>query len=584
MQYWGSWEPRKWHPSYIRAADRPLLLWVTKRLMLATLTMLAFGSGPVGLRSHATRPRGNQRQGKGRRLLSRRPKGFNERELEMIMPFDESGVTTGQDRIKRYTGLTTNLVQLLRSVVDTSGEREAIVELDGDRVSYADLWERSSRVAGGLRAAGTRPGDRVANRLPNGNAWVYAFWGIVMAGAVLVPVNTRFTEAEAAYVIEDSGSSYVIEAGRPLPDGDPLVIDNMPHTALAAIFYTSGTTGLPKGAMTTHENFLSNIETCIRCLDVGGEDQPITLISVPLFHVTACNSQLLLLMAMAGTSVIMPNFEVTAFLKAIEREHISILTSVPAIYWLAVQHPRFSATDVSSVRSLSYGGAPIAPDLVRQIQSAFPTARVGNGFGLTETSSVCTYLPHEYASRHADSVGFAAPVVDLRLENPDPDSGVGELLVRGPNVISGYWRKPEQTHEAFVDGWLRTGDLARIDDAGLVVLVDRKKDMINRGGENVYCVEVENALNLHPAVGEVAVIGVPDQMMGEKVGAVIVLMPGEQLDLTELRAFARQHLADFKVPQFLALREGPLPRNPSGKVLKPVLREETTWAAGDPSE
>jgi len=275
----------------------------------------------------------------------------------------------------------------------------------------------------------------------------------------------------------------------------------------------------------------------------------------------------------------MPAFEVGAFLRAIEDERISVLTTVPAIYWLALQSPLFAGIDTSSVRALSYGGAPIAPDLVHRIQQAFPTARVGNGFGLTETSSVSTYLPHEHAAEHADSIGFAAPVVDLDLADPDPATGVGELLVRGPHVVAGYWRKPEQTAEAFVDGWLHTGDVARIDAQGLVRLVDRKKDMINRGGENVYCVEVENALAAHPAVGEVAVVGVPDPVMGEKVGAVVVPRPGTELDPADLVRFAARHLADFKVPQYVAVRTEPLPRNAGGKVLKPTLRSETPWGA-----
>jgi long-chain acyl-CoA synthetase len=229
------------------------------------------------------------------------------------------------------------------------------------------------------------------------------------------------------------------------------------------------------------------------------------------------------------------------------------------------------------VRSVSYGGAPIAPDLVHRIKEAFPTARVGNGFGLTETSSVSTYLPDEYAAEHADSVGFAAPVVDVDVGEPDPATGVGELLIRGPHVVAGYWRKPEQTAETFVGGWLHSGDLARIDDEGLVFIVDRKKDMINRGGENVYCVEVENALAAHPAVGEVAVIGVADSMMGEKVGAVVVPLPGRELDPQQLLVFATERLADFKVPQYISVRTEALPRNPGGKVLKPPLREQTEW-------
>jgi acyl-CoA synthetase (AMP-forming)/AMP-acid ligase II len=379
------------------------------------------------------------------------------------------------------------------------------------------------------------------------------------------------------YVIEDSGATYVAEPDSALPDGEPLEVTDQAHTELAGIFYTSGTTGFPKGAMTTHENFLSNIETCLRCLGLPRGEQLSTLISVPLFHVTGCNSQLLVVTAVGGTSVIMPAFEVTAFLRAIEDEHIAVLTTVPAIYWLALQQPGFAGIDTSSVRSLSYGGAPIAPDLVHRLQAAFPTAVVGNGFGLTETSSVSTYLPDEYAAEHADSVGFAAPVVDLDVAERDPRTGVGELLIRGPNVVAGYWRKPEQTAETFVDGWLHSGDLARIDAEGLVFIVDRKKDMISRGGENVYCVEVENALAAHPAVGEVAVVGVADSMMGEKVGAVVVPLPGLELDPQELVVFARERLADFKVPQYVAVRTDPLPRNPGGKVLKPPLREQTHW-------
>ena len=497
----------------------------------------------------------------------------------MPAPFDLSGMATGSDGVRRYTGLAENLLHLLRASVDRRPDREAVVEVGGPRLSYRELWDRSARVAGGLRAAGIEPGDRVANRLPNGVDWVLAFWGTLLAGAVAVPVNTRFAPPEVDYVLTDSGASYVFEPGAALPDGEPVTETDQGHRDLAAIFYTSGTTGFPKGAMTTHENFLSNCETCLRCLVLDRSEHLTTLISVPLFHVTGCNSQLLVLTGIAGTSVIMPVFDVAAFLGAIEQERISVLTTVPAIYHLALQHPDFERTDTSSVRALSYGGAPIAPDLVHRLQKAFPTARVGNGFGLTETSSVSTYLPHEWAAEHADSVGFAAPVVDLDLADVDPASGVGELLIRGPHVVAGYWRKPEQTAQTFVDGWLHSGDLARIDDEGLVHLVDRMKDMINRGGENVYCVEVENALAAHPAVGEVAVVGVPDDVMGEKVGAVVVPRPGSELDPRELVSFARGQLADFKVPQYVAVRSDPLPRNAGGKVLKPVLRQETSWGA-----
>jgi len=298
---------------------------------------------------------------------------------------------------------------------------------------------------------------------------------------------------------------------------------------------------------------------------------------VPLFHVTGCNSQLLPTTEVGGTTVIMPAFDIQAFLRAIRDQHINLLTSVPAVYWFAIQQPNFGDFDMREVRWVSYGGAPIAPALVHQIMEKFPNARVGNGFGLTETSSISTFLPHEYAIEHADSVGFAAPVVDLDVFEPDPATGVGELLVRGPNVVAGYWNKAQATAETFVNGWLHSGDLGRIDRLGLAYVVDRKKDMINRGGENVYCVEVENALAAHPAVLEVAVVGVPDTMMGEKVGAVVVPAPGCTLEPAEVIAFARTHLADFKVPQYVVVRSELLPRNPGGKVLKPALRSQTEW-------
>jgi len=492
--------------------------------------------------------------------------------------FDMTSVTRGPDGIKRYAGLPPNLVHMLRTAVERFGAAEAVVETGaGPRLSYASLWDRAARVAGGLRGLGVERGDRVAIRLGNGVDWVLAFFGAVLADAIVVPVNTRFTEEEASYVVTDSGAKYVFMPGAALPDGGSLAVDDQAPADPAAIFYTSGTTGFPKGAVTSHENFLSNAETCRRALYVDPAGLR-TLISVPLFHVTGCNSQLVVAMYVGGTAVIMPAFEVGAFLRAIEEERIDTMVTVPAIYWLAINQPAFASTDISRVRSVSYGGAPIAPDLVARLAKAFPQARLGNGFGLTETSSVSTFLPHEFVA-HADSVGFPAPVCDVRLDSVLPD-GTGELLIRGPNVVSGYWNKPEATAEAFTGGWLYSGDLARIDDEGLVYLVDRVKDMINRGGENVYSIEVENVLAGAPGVGEAAVVAVPDEMMGEKVGAVIVPAAAGELDVAAVIAHCRTHLADFKVPQYVSVRAQPLPRNPGGKLLKRSLRDQTSW--GDP--
>ena len=306
-----------------------------------------------------------------------------------------------------------------------------------------------------------------------------------------------------------------------------------------------------------------------------------TLVSVPLFHVTGCNSQLIPVLELGGRIEILSGpLDLDGFFEAVGSHGVNQLVSVPAIYHAVVHDPRFAELDVSRVRWVSYGGAPISESLVQLIKRSFPNARVGNGFGLTETSSLTSFLPHEEAEDHADSVGFAMPVVDLALDEPDPQSGTGELLVRGPNVVQGYWNKPRETAETFVDGWLHTGDIARIDADGLLYIVDRKKDMINRGGENVYSIEVENVLAGAPGVGEAAVVGVPDDMMGEKVGAVIVALAGATLDVDAVLAHCRAQLAPFKVPQYIAIQKEPLPRNPGGKLLKRKLRDEVDW--GDP--
>jgi acyl-CoA synthetase (AMP-forming)/AMP-acid ligase II len=498
-------------------------------------------------------------------------------------PFDETGVERGADGIARYRDRPESLVHMLRASVERDPGADAVAEVGGDRLTFEQLWDRAARVAGGLRARGLNRGDRAAIVLPNGLDWVLAFWGAQLAGLVAVPVNTRFTEAEVDYVVTNSGAAHVFSPGDPLPDGEPVAVEDLRSSDLAAIFYTSGTTGFPKGAMTSHENFLANTENAFRCIGVDKSEGPelATLINVPLFHVTGCNSQLLVCNELGARTFILTNaLDLEGFLRTVSQEGIQMLTSVPAIYHALTRHPLFQESDLGHVRWVSYGGAPIAASAVHKIMEAFPEARVGNGFGLTETSSLTSFLPHEEAVEHADSVGFAMPVADLALHEPDPETGIGELLVRAQNVVQGYWQNPEATAETFVDGWLHTGDLARIDDEGLLYIVDRAKDMINRGGENVYSIEVESALVGAPGVAEVAVVPVPDDMMGEKVGAVIVTADAEGFDLDAVIAHARERIADFKVPQYASVTADPLPRNPGGKVLKKQLREQTDW--GDP--
>jgi acyl-CoA synthetase (AMP-forming)/AMP-acid ligase II len=429
-----------------------------------------------------------------------------------------------------------------------------------------------------------RRGDRVAIRLPNGVPWALAFLGALLAGAVAVPINTRLLDHEVAYLLADSAASLVLD--RPdLPTGTPYADLDLAETDLAALFYTSGTTGAPKGARTTHGNLLGIVESTrrIRPLPDGGVGQR-NLISVPLFHVTGCNSQFLSMLHVGACAVLLPAFRTSAFLDALEGERITMSTSVPAIYWLALQDEGFGRRDLSRLAMVSYGGAPMAPELVARLRAALPHARLGNGYGLSEAAAVVTYLPHEWAESHPESVGFAIPVDDLRVDGP-----AGELLVRGQNVVDGYWNNPEQSALTFVDGWLRTGDIARIDAEGLVTVLDRAKDMVCRGGENVYSIEVESVLAEHPLVGEVAVVGVPDEVMGERVGAVLVPagfdpasfdsagFDSASFDIAAVIAHARTRLADFKVPEWYGLRPEPLPRNAGGKVLKPQLRTGLRW-------
>ncbi len=493
-----------------------------------------------------------------------------------VRVFDDSGIYRDDHGVLHYISQPASIVEMLVNSVTNSPAAIAVQEVSGPGITYLELLDRVEITAGGLVESGVSPGDRVGMLLGNGIDWVVAFFAIAFSGAVIVPINTRLAQNEIDYIVADSGVKYVFRPGNAFPTGQPFRYVGAGRSDLAQVLYTSGTTGFPKGAMLSNDNVLSNIETGLRIVPLTRHALR-NLVSVPLFHVTGSNAQMVPTIALGGTLVVMPVFDVKAFIAAIRDYEIDTLVSVPAIYWFALVQPEFETLDTSRVKCVLYGGAPMPPDLVHRLMKAFPNARVGNGFGLTETSSVATFLPHEYAEAHAESVGFPAPTTEVDLFEVDPQTGVGELLVRGSNVAMGYWNKPDATREAFVDGWLHTGDLARIDPDGLVTIVDRKKDMINRGGENVYCVEVENVLAEFPGVFEVAVIGVPDEMMGEKVGAIVVPVPGAPFSAQAMVEFARTRLADYKVPQYVWVKDGMLPRNAGGKVLKPELRTEAKW-------
>lgn len=496
------------------------------------------------------------------------PRGHN--------PFPTTGVSRDHSGIPRYDELPTTLLDMLCEHVDRRPDSEAVVELGADRLTYQQLWQRAARVAGGLRAAGLKRGDRVGVRYPAGIKWVLAFWGTVMAGGVAVPVNTRSAPPEVEFILSDAGARVDLAPETPLPDGQPYVDEGLARREIAALFYTSGTTGRPKGVPTTHEAFLTNAENMLRALgqprDLGEELR--TLISVPLFHVTGCNSQLLTAAYVGGASVIIPALDLAGVIAGLPAERISLMVTVPAVYSL-LRHPGFAGADVSEVCWVGYGGAPIAPSLVTSVKNAFPEAAVFNGYGMTESASLMTVLPDAEAVGHADSVGYAVPSVDLGVVNYGDDAG-GELVVRGANVTTGYWNRPEATAATIVDGWLHTGDVVRVDDAGRVHIIDRLKDIINRGGENVSSAEVEAVPLAAPGVADAAVLAVPDEVMGEKVGAV--LFGGQEpIDLPAVLDYCRGQLADFKVPQYITVVSEPLPRNAGGKLLKGQLREQVRW-------
>jgi acyl-CoA synthetase (AMP-forming)/AMP-acid ligase II len=495
-------------------------------------------------------------------------------------PFATTGVSRGADGIPRYQELPATLLDMLAEQADHRPDNEAVVELDADRLTYRQLWDRAARVAGGLRAGGLKRGDRVAVRYPAGIDWVLAFWGTVMAGGVAVAVNTRSAQPEVEFVLSDSGAQLDLAPGAPLPDGQPYVTEQLGPADTAALFYTSGTTGHPKGVPTTHEAFLTNTENAIRCLnqprDLGVGMR--TLISVPLFHVTGCNTQLLAAARLGGAAVIMPALNLDALITALSAERISVMVTVPAIYSLMLRHSDFPALDVSGVRWVGYGGAPIAPSLVRSVKNSFGHATVFNGYGMTETASLMTVLPDRDAIEHADSVGYAVPSVDLGVIPSGDDPGVGELVARGANVAAGYWNRPQASEATFADGWLHTGDVVRVDDAGRVHIIDRLKDIINRGGENVSSVEVEAVLLAAPNVADACVLGVSDEVMGEKVGAVL-FGGGDEIDVPEVLDHCREQLAEFKVPQYVSVVAHALPRNAGGKLLKAKLREQVQWGA-----
>jgi long-chain acyl-CoA synthetase len=357
----------------------------------------------------------------------------------------------------------------------------------------------------------------------------------------------------------------------------------------ATIFYTSGTTGNPKGALGTHRNLVTNVGSVgfVRARGALRRGEPLpdafaaersTLVSVPLFHVTGCHSMLAVGLFSGQKLVLMYKWSPERALELIERERITQFGGVPAMAWQVLESPDFARRDTSSVLGIGYGGAPAAPELQRRIAAACPGVSASNGYGLTETSALAASNVGIDYERKPDSVGPALPICDVRVVAEDGRDlavgEIGELWIRGPNIVKGDWNKHEATAQSFRDGWLSTGDLVTRDDEGFIQILDRAKDMLIRGGENIYCVEVENVLYQHAAVMDAAVVGLPHRVLGEEVAAVVQVIAGASVSEQQLKDHVARHLASFKVPIRIELRSEPLPRNANGKILKRQHKHE----------
>ncbi|KPF70999.1 fatty acid--CoA ligase [alpha proteobacterium AAP81b] len=516
----------------------------------------------------------------------------------------------------------------------THGDKVFLVHED-ERVTFEAFARATLRLAAQLVADGVRKGDRVAVVMRNLPEWPVAFYAASITGAIVTPLNAWWTGPELEYGLSDSGAKVLIadneRMGRLEPHlpgltgltriyearstedalGDPRTVRlesiigapdswgsladrDYPDVEIgpeddATIFYTSGTTGKPKGALGTHRNITSNImaSACsvARSYLRRGEQPPVpdpaapqkaTLLSVPFFHATGCHAVMNPSLWAGAKLVLMRKWDAMAAMALIERERVTSCGGVPTIAWQILEHPERGRFDLSSLETVSYGGAPSAPELVRQIAKQFK-AHPGNGWGMTETSATFTHHMAEDYEHRPDSCGPPVPVCDLEVRDPDgkvlPPGTVGELYGFGPNVVKGYWNKPEATAATFIDGWVRTGDLARIDEEGFCFIVDRAKDMLIRGGENIYCVEVEAALYEHPAVMDAALVGRPHHQLGEEPVAFVTLKPGTSASEDELRAWVAARLAAFKVPVAVHFEAEPLVRNANGKILKTELKK-----------
>ena len=510
----------------------------------------------------------------------------------------------------------------------THGPAEFLVYQD-QRVSFEGFCRAALAVAAQLQAQGLNKGDRVALAMRNLPEWPVVFFGGLLAGAILVPLNSWGTGAELEHALRDSASRFLFcdpecwQRIAPLRDNCPALekihlarggddnhaaaLENiigppsrwsdlpsgaMPEVALtpeddATIFYTSGTAGRPKGVLGTHRSLTINLpafafsmaRNALRRGEAPTAPLPrITLLPIPFFHVMGCISGLVAHLGTGGKLVLMRKFEADAALALIGREKINGILAVPSVVMQLLQHPDRVRHDLSSLRALSYGGAPSPAGLAAQIAHSFAGAQASNGWGMTETSATCTTHGGAELLHRPDSCGPPLPIYRVKVTDDSgrralPAGAVGELWAYGANVAKGYWNDPQASAETFQDGWVRSGDLARLDEDGFCSIIDRAKDMLIRGGENISCREVEQALFDHPAVGDAAVVGLPHAVLGEEPAALVHLRPGTRVSEAALRAHAGARLAAFKVPVKILFWPDMLPRNATGKLVKAELKK-----------
>jgi long-chain acyl-CoA synthetase len=466
--------------------------------------------------------------------------------------------------------MATSAMNLAGSLTAAAGRHEtrpALAFGDGE-LTFGELDAASARVAGMLRARGLRPGDRVGVMLPNVPQFAMAYYGVLRMGGVVVPMNPLLKPREVEYYLTDSGAALVLDDAAALPgDGEPaLGVVERNEQDTAVILYTSGTTGRPKGAELTHGNLVRNAGVMRELLSVSRDD--VILGALPLFHSFGQTCGLNTATACGACLALLPRFLPGDVLELVERRRVTVFEGVPTMYAALLNHPDRGRHDVASLRVCVSGGAALPLEVLHGFEQAFGCV-ILEGYGLSETSPVASFNRAD-GVRKPGSIGTPVDGVEMKLVDPSAE-GIGEIAIRGHNVMKGYWRNPEATASAIdAGGWFRSGDLARVDEDGCYFIVDRKKELIIRGGYNVYPREIEEVIYEHPAVREAAVLGIAHPDLGEEVAAAVALKAGFDVDQAEVKEFVKSQVAAYKYPRHLWFVDE-LPKGPTGKILKRAI-------------